>query len=61
MELLSFFYRIHILHVYYILTAAAPRAKLVSGSSDGEYALSEHHGKYTLSSDGISGHFFLLR
>ena len=49
MELLSFFYRIHILHVYYILIATAPRAKLVSGCNSEAYAFSEHQGKYTLS------------
>jgi len=49
MELLSFFHRIHILHVYYILIAAAPRAKLVSGCNREAYAFSEHQGKYTLS------------
>jgi len=49
MELLSFFYRIHILHVYYILIAAAPRAKLVSGCNSEAYVFSEHQGKYTLS------------
>jgi len=35
MELLSFFHGIHVLHVYYMLTAAAPRAKLVPASNGG--------------------------
>jgi hypothetical protein len=35
MERLSSSYRIHILHVYYILIAASPRAHPVSGSNSG--------------------------
>ena len=49
MELLSFFNRIHILHVYYILTAAVPRAKLVLDAVEWGCAFSEHQGKYILS------------
>jgi hypothetical protein len=48
---------LHVARTVYLfcmyIIAPSPRAKLVSRTCDGKHTLSEHHGKYTLSCDGI--------